>query len=162
MDVLLCDEAHRLRKTSDSRFTPKQKRSGLLQIDELIKASKVSVFFIDDDQVVRPGEIGSVEYIKESAERNHCKLSEYELEIQFRCSGSDAFVNWINNTLGIKRTANVLWDHQEEFDFKILDSPQVLENEIREKAAQGFQHDYQRDFVGVGQTPMIEEILETM
>lgn len=138
IDVLICDEAHRLRKISDSRFIPKEKKSNIPQIDEIIKASKVAVFFIDDDQVVRPGEIGSVEYIKESAERNKCKLSEYELEIQFRCSGSDAFVNWINNTLGIKRTANVLWNHEEEFDFKIFDSPETLENEIRKKTTQGF------------------------
>jgi DNA mismatch endonuclease Vsr len=82
------------------------------------------------------------EYVNSSnwpttAERNNYKLAEYELDIQFRCSGSDAFVNWVNNTLGIKRTANVLWNQKEEFDFKIFDSPEALEEEIRKKAAQG-------------------------
>ena len=138
LDVLICDEAHRLRINSHSRFKPRKKGDDATQIDELIKASKVSVFFIDDDQIVRPGEIGSVAYIKEAADKNKCKVFEYELDVQFRCSGSDAFVNWINNTLGIKRTANVLWDLKEEFDFKIFNSPEALEAAIREKTEKGF------------------------
>ncbi len=137
IDVLICDESHRIRKTSNSRFTPREKRSGLAQIDEILNSSKVSVFFIDDNQIVRPDEIGSVNYIKEKAKEKNCVISEYELEAQFRCNGSDAFVNWINNTLGIKKTANVLWDKKEEFDFKIFNSPIELENAIKEKVEQG-------------------------
>jgi hypothetical protein len=64
LDVLVADEAHRLRTTSNSRFTPKSKRLNIPQIEELINASKVMTFFIDDDQIVRPGEIGSVQYIR--------------------------------------------------------------------------------------------------
>lgn len=61
------------------------------------------------------------------------------MEAQFRCSGSDSFVNWINNTLGIRRTANVIWDQaQEDFDFKILTSPEELETVIRNKVNEGF------------------------
>jgi len=130
LDVLIADEAHRLRTTSNSRFTPKSKRLNIPQIEELINASKVMAFFIDDDQIVRPGEIGSVEYIKNYAIKNNCKIFEYELEAQFRCNGSDAFVNWVNNTLGIKRTANAIWDQYEEFDFQIFDSPEELEQAV--------------------------------
>ncbi len=83
IDVMVCDEAHRLRATSNSRFTPKTKRSDLPQIGEIINASKTAVFFIDDDQVVRPGEVGSVDYIKGFAAANDCKIYEYELEAQF-------------------------------------------------------------------------------
>jgi len=137
IDVLIADEAHRIRLTSNSRFTRKEKKSELAQIDELLDVSKVGVFFIDDDQIVRPNEIGSVEYIKNTSEQKGCRVYEYELEAQFRCNGSDAFVNWINNTLGIKRTANVIWDQHEEFDFKILPSPLELENAIRDKVKQG-------------------------
>lgn len=138
IDVLIADEAHRIRETSNSRFTKRINRSNESQIEELLKASKVAVFFIDDYQVVRPNEIGSTEYIKKSISTKNYKVFEYELEAQFRCSGSDAFVNWINNTLSIKRTANVIWDQTEEFDFKIFSSPLELENAIREKNAQGF------------------------
>lgn len=136
IDVMLCDEAHRIRKTSNSRFTPRKNRSNLPQVEELLKAAKTGVFFIDDDQIVRPGEIGSADYIQQAAQKNRCKVVEYELEAQFRCAGSDAFVNWINNTLGVKKTANVLWNGEEKFDFQIFDSPLRLEETIREKIAQ--------------------------
>jgi uncharacterized protein len=133
LDVLIADEAHRLRATSNNRFTPKSKRLDIPQIEELINASKVAAFFIDDAQTVRPGEIGSVQYIKEYALKNNCRIFEYELEAQYRCNGSDAFVNWVNNTLGIKKTANVIWDQFEEFDFRVFDSPLDLETAIRQK-----------------------------
>jgi hypothetical protein len=138
IDVLICDEAHRLRETSNSRFTRKEKQSKLPQIQELINAGKVIVFFIDEDQVVRPGEIGSFEYIRQAARESSCNIAEYELEAQFRCGGSDAFVKWVENTLGIRKTPNVLWSQNENFDFQILDSPESLENAIKEKARLGF------------------------
>jgi hypothetical protein len=139
IDVMVCDEAHRIRETSNSRFTPRAKRSKDPQISELISASKTTVFFIDDDQVVRPSEIGSSDYIRAYAKQIGCAICDYELEAQFRCAGSDAFVNWVNNTLQIKRTANVLWNADDGgFDFKIYPSPHILEGAIREKVAQGF------------------------
>jgi len=133
IDVMIADEAHRIRETSNNRFTPKVKRSKRPQIQELLKASRTSVFFIDDNQMVRPGEIGSSSYIKGEAEKLQCEVREFDLEAQFRCAGSDAFVSWINNTLGIERTANVMWNQADEFDFRILPTPQVLEESIRRK-----------------------------
>lgn len=138
IDVLIADEAHRIRKTSNNRFTPLERKSKIPQIEELINVAKVLVLFIDDDQVVRPDEIGSVEFIKAYSKKNNCQIFEYELEAQFRCSGSDGFVNWINNTLGIQKTANVIWTQQEKFDFRILDSPEELEASIVEKIKEGF------------------------
>jgi hypothetical protein len=137
VDVLICDEAHRIRETSDNRFT-RAKRTGDPQIDELIGAGKVSVFLVDDRQVVRPGEIGSSNHIREHAEGAGCRVLEYQLEAQFRCAGSDGFVRWVENTFGIERTANALWEGSEGFDFQIMDSPFAVEAAIREKAAAGF------------------------
>ena len=137
IDVMVCDEAHRIRITSNSRFTPKSKKSDQPQVSELLSAGKALVFFLDDNQVVRPGEIGSADYIKQHATANNCRVLEYELEAQFRCSGSDGFINWVNNTLGIKRTANVIWNLSEEFEFKIFDSPLSLEQAIRQRVGEG-------------------------
>ncbi len=137
IDVLICDEAHRIRETSNNRFTPRSTASAVPQIEELIRTGKTTVFFIDDHQVVRPGEIGSSDYIQTFAHRAGCSVFEYELEAQFRCAGSDAFVNWITNTLGIRRTANAIWDGAEGFDFRIVDSPQALDAAIRERLAEG-------------------------
>ena len=138
IDIMICDEAHRIRKTSNNRFTPKVQQSKKTQIQEILDASKVSVFFIDDKQVVRPDEIGSSAFIREQAEKNKCRIFEYELEAQFRCAGSDGFVNWINNTLDIERTANVIWEGDESFEFLIFQSLEALDAAIREKASQGF------------------------
>lgn len=138
VDVLICDEAHRIRETSHSWRTPKLKRTGVPQINELLKASRLTVFFIDDDQVVRPGEIGSADYIRYAAKKFGAVVHEHELEIQFRCSGCESFVNWVENTLDIKKTPDILWNEQEEFDFEIMDSPLSVEKAIREKADQGF------------------------
>jgi DUF2075 family protein len=137
IDVLVCDEAHRIREYSFNRFTPKAKRSTKPQVREILDAAKVSVFFIDDKQSVRPGEIGTVDYLRTEATAHGCAVREYKLEAQFRCAGSDGFVNWVNNTLGIARTANVLWDDDERFEFRIFSSPESLESAIRRKVVQG-------------------------
>lgn len=133
IDVMIADEAHRIRETSNNRFTPKSKPSKLPQIQELLKASRTAVFFIDDKQIVRPGEIGSAPYIKAEAEKLQSHVSEFTLEAQFRCAGSEAFVSWINNTLGIERTPHVIWNQADEFDFRIMPTPESLEATIREK-----------------------------
>jgi hypothetical protein len=137
IDVIICDEAHRIWETNNNRFIRKDKRSGLKLVEEILRATKVAVFFIDDKQIVRPNEIGSVSYIKEFAEKYNCKIFEHELVIQFRCSGSDAFVNWVDNTLGIQKTANILWTKEESFDFRIFKSPEELEAAIKQKVNEG-------------------------
>jgi hypothetical protein len=87
---------------------------------------------------VRPGEIGSSQYIRDEAERLGCNVTEFQLEAQFRCSGSEAFVNWVNNTLAIHRTPNVMWNQSDDFDFKILPTPIALENAIKDITGQEF------------------------
>jgi uncharacterized protein len=137
IDVLLCDESHRIRETSNNRFTKADKRSKRLQIDELFSAGKVLVFFVDDRQVVRPGEIGSAGTIKQAASAHGAVIHDYKLEAQFRCAGSTGFVNWIETTLGIERTANILWNKNEAFDFRIIESPQALDAAIKAQLAEG-------------------------
>jgi uncharacterized protein len=138
VQVLVMDEAHRIRASSASRFTPKSQQSGEPQIDELMKAAKVGVYFLDDLQVVRPNEVGSAALIRDAAARWSADLKEYELEAQFRCGGSDGYVNWVDHTLGIRETANELWDPADDaFDFGIVHDVQQLEAWVRTKAAEG-------------------------
>ena len=137
IDVLICDEAHRIRSTSVSRYTRKDERSGKEQIEELLDVSKVGVFFIDDLQVVRPGEIGSADLIVEANERRGRPSFDYTLSAQFRCAGSDGFISWITDVLGIDETANRVWTGDEGFDFQIIDSPRELHQEIANKVAAG-------------------------
>jgi hypothetical protein len=137
VDVLVTDEAHRIRDVSSNRFTPVHKKSGLKQVEELLRAARVSVFLVDDHQVVRPGEIGSSSYIKEYAEKYQCAVHEFELEAQFRCNGSDAFVRWANTILGIEVGVAFPWQDKSQFDFQVMPSPRALESAIQEKVAKG-------------------------
>ena len=136
VDVLICDEAHRIREKSTTQYMTTGERAAMgPQIDELLNAAKVSVFFIDDLQVVRPGEAGSAELIRAAAKKVGADLKEYQLEAQFRCAGSDAFVNWVDNTLDIRPTANQIWKRKDEaFDFRIFRSVETLDRAIRERS----------------------------
>lgn len=135
--VLVCDEAHRIRETSNSRYTPRAQRSNLPQIEELLKATKLSIFFIDEHQVVRPNEIGSVDLIKKYAEKLKIgaeNISEFELKTQFRCSGSDSYLKWLDHVLQIGSTEGIeLPEKDDRFDFKVVDSPTDLKKMIDSK-----------------------------
>jgi DUF2075 family protein len=138
IDVLICDEAHRVRASSNHQYTRRDRRSTRPQVEELVEAAKVCVFFVDDEQVVRPNEVGSSALFRDEARRTGRVLHERVLEAQFRCSGSAGFMNWVDNTLGIRKTANVLFDQaQESFEFRIVDTPEELDVLIRQKAADG-------------------------
>lgn len=136
-DALVVDEAHRIRAISATRFTKAEHRSGKPQIEELVDAAKVSVFFIDDLQVVRPGEVGSADLVRETAKKLDAELIEFKLETQFRCGGSDGFINWVDNTLGVRPTANVLWPATEAYEFGICRSIEDLEQTIKNKNDSG-------------------------
>ncbi len=137
IDVAILDEAHRIRTVSTSRFTPAKARTGKAQIDDILDASRVSVFFIDDLQVVRPGEVGSTELIRESAAKRGLELREFKLEAQFRANGSDSFIRWVDNTLELDRTPQVLLNMDDEFDFRIVGNVRELERLIRQRAGEG-------------------------
>ncbi|AJY74287.1 DUF2075 domain-containing protein [Paenibacillus beijingensis] len=130
-DVLIVDEAHRLKGKGTYMY------KGVNQIDDIIKSSKVNVFFIDDNQRIRPNDIGSLDEIKRIAAERHSLVYEYSLTSQFRCSGADGFLNWIDDVLRIRETANYSgWD-RETFDFRIYESPHEVYEATQEKQASG-------------------------
>lgn len=72
LDVLICDEAHRLRDRSTSRFWKPEDQGTQPQVDELLDASRLTVFFLDEGQCVRPNEVGTVGLIKDSRPAARC------------------------------------------------------------------------------------------
>ena len=136
IDVLIMDEAHRIREDSNNWGVPFAYKSKLPQIVDLIRPAKLSIFFIDEYQVVRPGEIGTVSLIAETARNLGREVHEYELKTQFRCSGSDGFLNWIDNTLGIRKTANPILTPEERMDFRIFSDPEKMRDEIISRNAE--------------------------
>lgn len=133
-DVLICDEAHRIRETSVNRYTPKTQRTDLPQIDELLRIAKLSIFFLDEYQIVRPSEIGGVTMLKEAARRfdiDEKNIAEFELKTQFRCSGSDAYLQWLDHVLEIRDTEITEFDAKMEF--RIFNNPSDMMLEIRNR-----------------------------
>lgn len=138
IDVLVCDEAHRIRATSNDRFTKKIHRSELPQVDELIQVSKVPVFLLDENQVVRPQEIGTVQTIEDAARRNGVPVARIDLNGQFRCMGSEIYVQWVERLLGILPGGPVAWEAEGTFELSVADSPVLMEQWIRQKHGQRY------------------------
>lgn len=127
MDVLICDEAHRIRETSTNRFTPAAKRTGRSQLDELLSAARVPVFLLDQHQVVRPGELGTVHSIESYARAKGYDVRFVSLDEQFRCGGSRKYEQWVLRLLGLADGGPLEWDGDQDFDVLLADSPQELE-----------------------------------
>lgn len=131
-DVLVIDEAHRLKNEKAYMY------KGENQVEDTIKSAKVTVLFVDDSQQIRPDDIGSISEIKRVAEKYSADIREIELTSQFRCSGAEGFLNWLDNTLQIKATANYDgWDTN-IFEFKLCNSPNEVYRLIKEKNQIGY------------------------
>ena len=136
VDVLLVDEAHRIQKNANNQYTRAENRTNLPQIDTLIRSAKVTVFFIDDKQAIRGVEIGSAKLVKEAAARWNAGVEECELTSQFRCNGSDNYMDWLEQVLYNKPVTAVF--HKEDFDLRIFDSPKEMYDQIaRQNAVEG-------------------------
>lgn len=124
-DVLIADEAHRL--TAKSGF---YKNEGENQINEIIKASKTSIFFIDEAQRVTWADIGENEVIRRFAVESGAELQEFKLNSQFRCNGSDDYLAWLEQFLKVKPSDGQLFSAQ-SFDFRVFGTASELHEEIR-------------------------------
>ena len=131
LDVLIVDEAHRIGKTSNHQFTKAVDRTDMPQIEQLIRCAKTSIFFIDDKQVIRSLEVGNTNLIKEMASKAGCQVKEVELISQFRCSGSDNYLDWLESVLGHKDSQQMFDVKNDDFDFRIIDSPNELYDLIK-------------------------------
>jgi hypothetical protein len=132
LDVLICDEAHRIRKTSNHRFTRKSERSGLPQAEELVRAAKVSVFFLDQLQNVRPDEIGSISVIEEAAIRVGAKVYKQPLDAQFRCNGCPQYVRWASALMSASPVQAGGWLGAGDYDLRVFDRVGAMEQAILE------------------------------
>ena len=122
VDVLICDEAHRLNEKSGMFHN-----LGENQIKEIINASLCSIFFIDESQRVTLSDIGTVSEIVKWADELDSEVTQMELVSQFRCDGSDGYLAWLDDVLEIRQTAN--FDMKDiDYDIRIMDSP----NEVRD------------------------------
>ena len=128
-DCMLVDEAHRLAARSGLYSRGKN------QVREIINACKISVFFVDEDQIVTTKDIGTIEEIKKQAEELgstvHCGKS-LELVSQFRCNGSDGYIAFLDDVLQIRSTANRRY-FDLDYDIQIFDDACEMREALRAK-----------------------------
>jgi uncharacterized protein len=126
-DTLIVDEAHRLNEKSGL-----YRNLGDNQVRELIRAARCTVFFVDDDQRVTLQDIGHSGELRRHAQAAGAEITELELDSQFRCNGSDGYLQWLDDVLGIRETAHPTLDPR-EFDFRVFDDPAQLHAVIERK-----------------------------
>jgi DUF2075 family protein len=138
LDVLILDEAHRIRETSANRWTKAAARTGRPQVEELISAARVPVFLLDEHQTVRPGELGSIQDITAYAESLGLPVHLIRLDDQFRCGGSVAYVEWVLRLLGLSPGGPIPWAGDDRFRLQTAESPQELEAAMKAEQDRGY------------------------
>ena len=132
-DCLIVDEAHRLVKKMYGDW------SGENQVKECINASLLTVFLLDEDQAVTTKDIGSIQEITKWCKElgsNIIMREETKLVSQFRCNGSDAYIQFIDNLLQRgKETINAPLT-EFNYDFQVFDDACQMREALREKNAE--------------------------
>jgi len=138
LDVIICDEAHRIRETSANRYTKAELRTGKPQLHELLSVARVPVFLLDSNQVVRKGETGTPEYIEQEAQRLGLNTIRVDLDGQFRCGGSRLYENWISGLLQLNGNSAFPWEIDSNFHVEIVRSPSEMEEKLKLKNQEGY------------------------
>jgi len=103
-DLLVCDEAHRLRQRKAlSQYPPFDKNNELLglpkdatELDWLLKCSHMQLLFYDPEQTVKPSDIPATEFDRVFRYRS---LTRIALSSQLRCLGGDDYIAYIKDVL---------------------------------------------------------------
>jgi hypothetical protein len=138
IDVLICDEAQRMRATSANRFTSASRSPERSQVEELIDAARVPVFLLDEHQIVRSGEIGTVAEIAAAARSKGLPVHVVELTDQFRCGGSEAYPNWVRRLLGVESGGAVPWVPDGRMQLLVADGPEEMEAFLAARRSEGY------------------------
>ncbi len=131
-DCLIVDEAHRLVKKMYGDW------NGENQVKECINASLLTVFLLDEDQAVTTKDIGSVQEISKWCEELGSTIimrEETKLTSQFRCNGSDAYIQFIDNLLQRKEESIAVPFSELNYDFRLFDDASQMRDALREKNA---------------------------
>jgi hypothetical protein len=138
LDVVICDEAHRIRETSANRYTKADLRTGTPQLHELLNVARVPVFLLDSNQVVRKGETGTPEYIEAEARKLGLQVIRIDLDGQFRCGGSRLYETWLNGFLGLNDGRVFDWGNDPNFKVLVAESVEEMESKLRELESEGY------------------------
>ena len=129
-DCLIVDEAHRLVRKMYGDW------SGENQVKECINASLLTIFMLDEDQAITTKDIGSVDEIKHWCEQLNSRMimnEETHLTSQFRCNGSSAYIQFIDQLLQRSKEYVDIDFAEMDYDFKVFDDPNEMRDELRKK-----------------------------
>ena len=129
-DLVVVDEAHRLEERD--RYHSKEK---YCHSESIIAASRVTVFFVDEGQIVAFPDKGTIENLERSARNMGAiihKGEDFALKSQFRCQGGNIYPSFVENILGInKNGASSL--KESDYDFRIYDDLVKMRDDLRVK-----------------------------
>lgn len=136
-DVIFVDEAHRLCQRKNianmGGFDKTCDKLGLdkfnsTQLDWVIKQSKYTVLFYDENQTVKGSDITSEQF--NSAIKNINNRTDYQLTTQMRCLGGGTYLDYINHIFNcdIKEKRDI-----ENYEFKLYEDIDLMIRDIKEK-----------------------------
>ena len=107
--------------------------------------ANVPVFLLDENQIVRPGEMGSLTEITAAAQAVGCEVEVVRLHDQLRCGGSVWYDTWVARLLGLGGNPEppIAWSKlagplDQGITLASVDSPEALEGWVlNQQAAHG-------------------------
>jgi DUF2075 family protein len=138
LDLLLCDEAHRL--TERPKRGSFHMRPGESSVAIIVSRSQVPVFFIDGDQRLFPEEIWSEEDLVETLMDLGVEVVRIRLDRALRAVGSSTYDTWVQHLcLGDPLPWNTDDDQDPEpFELHYTDSAAEMEKFLQSKLDAGF------------------------
>ena len=136
-DVLIVDEAHRLRKrkniTNFKSFDDANKLLGFdihegTELDWILKQSKNQIFFYDEGQSIKPSDIDQAKFIKQKWSASLLKLVS-----QHRVKGGMDYINYIDKLLHCRLEKGDKKFESEHYEFVLYDSLTGLYADLKKK-----------------------------
>jgi DUF2075 family protein len=135
-DLVIVDEAHRLHPNQKKYHFTHIRRdllSGLTSAEEIVRSSRISVFIIDEDQIINP-ECTDTDMILSAAERYDANFSRFSLPYHFRGAGSSRYLDWLKAMMYPERSEKFRLNpnsSSEPMQFRIVDDPNEFLNLVQ-------------------------------
>ncbi len=137
-DLLICDEAHRLRRRwamngfALHRFDVNNDTLGIsrecTELDWIIKCSRMQLLFYDPDQTVKPTDIPLEKFANTINQRNKIVL---HLTSQLRCMGGNNYIEYIKKVLNNNPIEQIL--HFDQYDLRFFDDVDEMVDNINSR-----------------------------
>lgn len=168
-DIIICDEAHKLRRNKNlllysKAFQKGNERLGLDnthdELDWILMQAKTTILFYDENQIVSPSEIPK-EVFKKKIETQERGYRPIELKKQMRVQAGRTYIKYIYDILYGKEPKRKKFNN---YILQIVDSYQELNQIIKEKEkkyglsrkASGYGFEYRNDNTSDSHTILID------